>query len=347
VYRGTAPERRPTTPVRCWEIAREQRIPLKCKLNVTYRCNLACSFCYNGERPGPVSGHPSREELRPAEIEQLLGQLKDSGTFVLTITGGEPFCRDDVLDIVASACDRGFAVEILTNGTRVTPDAARRLADLGVQLVVIPIFGARASTHDTFVRVDGAFERAVLGIRRLRSAGVQVGVRCAVMRQNFDQWSEVRDLVKELGARYFPHVQVHLPVDGRRDLRDERLDAQQLAQLFEAGLQLNPEYRCGLGFARVDVLPNGDVTPCALVSLPVGNVRQTPFGQIWRESPGLEQLRAQLQNGSPECSGCSTGETYRCSIDALYDDGGLDRSSSFGTQVARAAASSARADGQP
>jgi hypothetical protein len=104
-------------------IARSHRIPYHALLELTYGCNLRCVMCYN-----PT--HKAQGELTLDEYEVLFDQLARAGTVQLTLTGGEVLARRDFWDIAQAARDRHFALRIFTNGTRVTPEIARRFADL-------------------------------------------------------------------------------------------------------------------------------------------------------------------------------------------------------------------------
>jgi MoaA/NifB/PqqE/SkfB family radical SAM enzyme len=319
----------------CWSVARDRSIPLKCKFNITYRCNIACKFCYNGDRPGLPGPYPMRTELELHELAGILRQLHDAGTFVLTLTGGEPLARRDLPDILDITDELGLAVEILTNGTLVTDDLAENLAKHRIQIVVVPLFGANPATHDAFVRVPGSFGRACLGIRRLLDAGIEVGVRCAINQATFGEWKQLRGLVEDWGARYFPHAQVHLSSDRQVDVRHLRLRDEQIAELFDGGgLEFNPGYRCHVGLARVDIMPNGDVALCSLLTDPLGNLRDRSFSEIWTNSKALSEIRSRHRNGVSGCDGCSHGdEAYRCSADALFDDGNLHVPSSEALRI--------------
>jgi MoaA/NifB/PqqE/SkfB family radical SAM enzyme len=204
-------------------------------------------------------------------------------------------------------------------------------------LIVIPLFGAEALTHDAFVRMPGAFAKACAGIEALVARGLEVGVRCAITQSNYSQWPTLRTLVDSWGARCFPHVQVHLSSDRKVDARSIRLTDAQLEEVFDSGVALNPGYRCEVGLARVDVLPNGDVSLCSLLTEPLGNLRRQTFADIWHGSPKLEAVRQRMQNRAVACNGCHTDEEYRCSADALFDDGDLASPSSEALRVIRLA----------
>ena len=304
--------------LRCWSLARAKLIPLKCNFNLSHRCNQACLFCYNGKRPG-TPGCPHESELKLHEIRDILHQIHDAGTFFLTLTGGEPFVRNDIDDILTISDELGFAVEVLTNGTLITPQVAAMLARHRIQIVIIPIFGAKAETHDAFVQLKGAFQRVCKAISTLVDAGCEVGVRCAINRANFQEWREMRSMVSNWGARYFPHVQVHRSCDKNLDMRDLRLNDKEIEELFEAGLVLNTNYRCNAGFARVEILPNGDVGLCSLLPGTLGSLRRKKFAEIWHGSKQLQRLRSHDKLNKQD---------YHCAADALYDDGELEQPSS-------------------
>jgi MoaA/NifB/PqqE/SkfB family radical SAM enzyme len=321
--------------LRCWQVARDRMIPLKCKLNLTYRCNLGCAFCYNGQRPGLPGHYKMDEELTLEEYRSLFSQLYTAGTFFLTLTGGEPLARADLPEIVALADEFDFATEILSNGTLLKRETVEILAQRRLQIVIIPLFGSYAALHDGFVGQSGAFERAVNTIRLLVDSGIAVGVRCSINCRTFTDRERLRAFVNELGARYFPHVQIHKSSDGILDARDLRLSDQQLSEVFKGGLELNSGYSCEVAFGRVDIMPNGDVALCSILTSPLGNIRNTSFADVWYGSPQLKAIRYKLAEERTACTRCSSGDdtAYRCSADAQFDDGGLDHPSTEALRI--------------
>ena len=96
-----------------WErLQRSSDVPLCAMLCVTERCPMACAHCYQNER----SRTARAAELSLAEIEDLLDQLAAFGVFRLSITGGEPTLRRDLLEIVEAAWKRKFLISLKTSG---------------------------------------------------------------------------------------------------------------------------------------------------------------------------------------------------------------------------------------
>src|SRR6185436_20197766 len=100
-------------------------IPLHVTLELTLRCNIRCTHCYNFDRDQPRSG--SGPELSLAEIRPLLDDLRRAGTLFLSLTGGEAMVHPRFWEIADEAAARGFAVTVLSNGTLLTDSACARL----------------------------------------------------------------------------------------------------------------------------------------------------------------------------------------------------------------------------
>src|SRR5688572_20006691 len=100
--------------------ASNRRLPLSGTIEVTRRCPLTCSHCYNNLPTGDRQAQAG--ELTLAEHQRLLDQLADAGCLWLLYTGGEIFVRPDFLDIYRYAKTKGFLITLFTNGTMITPE---------------------------------------------------------------------------------------------------------------------------------------------------------------------------------------------------------------------------------
>jgi len=170
------------------------RSSAKCKpvvvFNCTRRCNLRCIHCYSASTS---EAHP--DELTTREAAALLDDLADFGAPVVLFSGGEPLLRDDLADLVARARDKGLRAVVSTNGTLIDTRVARKLADAGTSYAGVSLDGL-AEVNDAFRGVGGAFEKAVAGIRHCRDAGIKVGLRLTMTRENVDELPAVFDLIE-------------------------------------------------------------------------------------------------------------------------------------------------------
>ena len=92
--------------------------------NCTQTCNLRCVHCYAGSECKSYEG-----EMSSGEAKAMIDDLSAFGAPVLLFSGGEPCMREDVVELMQHAKDRGMRVVLSTNGTLITPELAARFAD--------------------------------------------------------------------------------------------------------------------------------------------------------------------------------------------------------------------------
>lgn len=188
--------------------------------NCTKACNLKCVHCYSESN---TQRHP--EEMTTGEGRALIDQLADFGAPVILFSGGEPLMRKDLFELVEYAVGRGLRAVISTNGTLIDKDAAARLAKIGLSYVGVSLDGTRG-VNDAFRGVEGAFDRAMTGIKNAQEAGIKVGLRFTINRRNAQEVPKLFDLLEERGI---PRVCFyHLVYAGRgSSLIEEDLDHEQ------------------------------------------------------------------------------------------------------------------------
>lgn len=287
--------------------ARSHKLPYHVLLELTYGCNLRCVMCYN-----PT--HVARHELGVDEYVQLFDELVGLGTVQLTLTGGEVLARPDFWDIAHAARERSFALRIFTNGTRVDAENARRFAALAPLSVEVSLYGGTAATHDLVTAQPGSFERTIAGIRHLKAARVRVVAKALLTRLNAHEVAETCALIDDLGVHFkgFDPVvfATHAGDDGPIDLR---LPAEEVAALLPwhlvdtEDLMTGEEHpMCSAGHDFASITPHGLVYPCLSMRLPMGNIRERSFGDIWRNpaDPLLGDVRAATWGDLPVCGTC-------------------------------------------
>ncbi|WP_059411407.1 heme d1 biosynthesis radical SAM protein NirJ [Cupriavidus basilensis] len=146
--------------------------------NLVRRCNLNCRHCYSTSADTDFKG-----ELTTAEALAVLAQLRQARVPALILSGGEPLLRPDLYPLARRARALGFHLSLSSNGTLLDRAHAARLADAGFGYVGVSLDGLEA-THDRFRRSDGAFARALAGLRAARAAGLRVGVRMTLTEAN-------------------------------------------------------------------------------------------------------------------------------------------------------------------
>ncbi len=331
------------------QVAVDKRIPYSVIFEVTRHCNLDCRMCY-------VVGHESAdpEELSTDEAKHVLDQLAQAGTLRLSFSGGEPFLRADLLELIAYAKQLAFSVDIMTNGILIGPETAKRLKKLVVWQVSISLLGATPETHDSITGRKGSFTRALNALKLLREEGVRARIKTLIMKQNFHEYKQIIDLAKDLGVPFSMDPTVSSRNDGDTDTLSMNLTDDQFKELLAnpslgpRTLSLNGDeleanrkvrldgYLCKAGISFCDISWNGDVRPCMQYPESAGNLREDSFADIWNESPLFEKLRNARRTHLPDCKDCALLPLcFRCPATALLEKG--DPFAAYETACHRAA----------
>lgn len=167
-------------------------------IEVTARCNQRCTYCYNAWRGdgGASSPEPSTPELL-ARVDRV---LRDNEVGVITLTGGEPFLRTDLLDVIDRVNAHRVPVRIISNGAAVTADLARALARRKVLHVQLTVAGHDDDAHDALCGA-GSLRRVRAAAAVLADAGVTTGGSYLCTAQNHAQAGDALELLHALGVR--------------------------------------------------------------------------------------------------------------------------------------------------
>ncbi len=166
--------------------------PRICVWELTLRCNLRCVHC------GSSAGGPRGAELSTEECLALVEQLADLECQLVSLSGGEPTLRDDWETIAAALDRRGVLVNMVSNGTLIDDELARRMKDSALCNVAVSLDGPR-DVHEQ-IRGEGTFDRTVGGLEALARHGVQTAVMLTANKLNHHRLEETRQIAIELGA---------------------------------------------------------------------------------------------------------------------------------------------------
>lgn len=281
----------------------------------TQACSLACPHCRASACPIRPAG-----ELTTDEGRKLLHEAARVGPGIVILSGGEPLLREDLEELAAAATENGQIPVVSTNdGAMLTAERIVSLKQAGVKRFSFSIHGPTPDIHDPFVGRPGAFAQACNAFERLKAEGVEFQINTTVMHANCEKLAEMHRYAVERGAAAW-HLFFIVPMGraagpGSTSMLDDQGVERVLewvARCADASpvpikVTCAPQYarvraRLGLkpvghgrgcmagdGFAFVS--SRGDVKPCGYFEKTVGNVRERPFDELYREAPLFDDLR--------------------------------------------------------
>ena len=302
------------------------RTPRSVDVSITNRCNLRCKYCYHFTSAGDVDHDLSTEEWL-----EFFQELHRCVVTEVTVAGGEPFCREDLKELVEGVVHNSMRFTLLSNGTLITDEMAAFLASTGrCNGVQVSIDGSIPITHDSF-RGKGNFDKAVAGIRTLQRHNVPVLIRVTIHRENVrDLEGVARLLLDDIGLPSFSTNSAGYMGLCRQNSEQVQLTVEERSLAMETLLRLNQKYNgrisatagplaagrswlemenarhegrdsiagrgylvsCGGMMNKIAVRADGIMVPCNQIShIELGRINQDDLKEVWQNHPELKRLR--------------------------------------------------------
>jgi MoaA/NifB/PqqE/SkfB family radical SAM enzyme len=161
------------------------RTPLVVVLNVTFRCNLHCGYCYG------QYFNIKEKDFTTEELLDLIDNLGKMGTRSITLGGGEPLLRDDIEHIVKRIKANGMECGFNTNGILV----AKRIDALKkADMICVSIDGPKEMNDKN--RGEGSFDKIMAGINAALEAGIKVHITTVLTRYNYETVDWIVEMAK-------------------------------------------------------------------------------------------------------------------------------------------------------
>ena len=255
-------------------------------LDLTRRCQLACTHCYNGSGTNGTHGTMTREDWT-----RVLDEAAAYGVSTVQFIGGEPTLHPDLRPLTERTLLLGMTVEVFTNLVHVTPDQWELFRAPGVSLGT-SYYSAGAEAHDA-VTGRASHRKTRANIERAINYGV--ALRVGIITREGDDGAAARTDLESLGVS---RIKIdHMRAFGRA--------AQAEADPCLADL-------CGkCGTSQAAISPDGMVSPCVMSGwVGVGNVKADTFGSIvGGEVMGRAKLDIRAATGfSPFCASTDDDE---------------------------------------
>lgn len=280
-------------------------------IELTYKCNERCRHCY-------ISGE-NKKELDTQQVKHLIDGLADLDVFNLVFTGGEIFTRKDAFEILEYAYARHFLIDIFTNGTLLDGDDYLRLKAIWPRSIHFSLYSHVAGKHDAVTQVPGSFEKTLKSIKACSLIGIPVNIKSPIFAETIDdveglvRLANALDVSIELGKNITPKKNGDMaPV--KMSVQDESAGIALVDQMdrlicFVPSSKTHEraaiDKMCGAGDRSVSINPYGEVFPCSMLQICLGDVKTQEIKDIWNHSEALEYWRTinkrSLKKG---CDGC-------------------------------------------
>lgn len=176
--------------------------PKLAQLIITHRCNSRCIMCDIWKK---YKEHPEKivEELGTNEWKKVFQEMRKIGIKSVSVSGGEPFLRDDIMELLKELKKNGFYVSLTTNGLLLKDKIDNCFSYL--DSITVSIDGSNAALHDS-IRNIKVFNRAVEGIKKVKELNkggvhqVNICISSTIFNKNVRDLENIIPLVERLGG---------------------------------------------------------------------------------------------------------------------------------------------------
>lgn len=289
-------------------------------MELTYNCSEQCIHCYN---PGATrnstekSYRNNREKLTLEQYKSIIDQLDAEGTFLVCLTGGDPFSNPYAWDIIDYLYHKEIAFEVFTNGQSIYGKEAQ-LANYFPCYVAVSIYSAIDKVHDSITRVPGSLTKSLSVLDRLQHLCIPLVLKCVIMRNNLHSYRTVAELGQKFKAEVQFDCRLFDSSEGDKCVSNFlRLTPKQLRVAFRDRLSLyyvgeevrdygaiehlQDEPACLTGFNNLCITPEGYVIPCCCFHTILGDVKRQSLHCILYGNELLEKLTSLKLSEYEEC----------------------------------------------
>jgi pyrroloquinoline quinone biosynthesis protein E len=319
----------------------EIKPPLWALLELTYKCPLECTYCYNN-----LDFAHTNDDMSKEDWFRVLEELREMGAVQLGISGGEPLLNKDIIEIVEKASTLGFYTNLITSGVGAPKGIVKKLKDVGLKTIQLGIQSHDENTMTLITNNKSAYKQKMKIAKEIKEAGLQLIINSCITRQNIHQVGEIIEFADKLEANYLEianiqyygwalkNVNALLPnkeqLDEAKEIVNKYREEKDNLKVF----LVVPDYfadrpkACmnGLGTTFITINPQGKALPCNTAdTLPIDfpNVKKSSVEDIWYKSKEFNLFRGDSWMKEP-CRSCDEKEAdfggCRCQAYALTGD---------------------------
>jgi radical SAM protein with 4Fe4S-binding SPASM domain len=301
--------------------AKDKGFPLRVMFELTYRCNFNCKHCY------VPKSYRKRWELKTKEVFSVLDELKNIGCFYLGFTGGEPFLREDIMQILWYAKRKGFEVIIYTNGLLIDEKIANELSSLRPNKVDITIPAMTKTAFERISGVVGSRDKVFNAIDWLYKRKVNLGFKTCVLKENEAEIKDIQEFAASLGALHRLDDMLSPRLNGSMEpykyrgtllnanIRESNANpreccAEDIRENSRSKISENSRlFKCGVGISQAAITPQGELKLCLMINYPRFKILHTKNREPNTDNQKLKEAWEGLKEF---VSSIKPDENYNC-----------------------------------
>lgn len=282
-------------------------------IELTPFCNLRCVHCY-------LQDQDKQELMSTSEVELIIDKLFDAGVLFLYFTGGEIFTRPDFLEIYTYAKQKGFIVELLTNGSLIDQTAIDVFNKLPPASISISMYGKDEESYRKVTGQTGIYDRVINTFNLLYENSIHFEIKYIGMKENEDDYFAIREIADKYGAEFSYSMELFPTLNGNGCTKNHMISLEKIIEIEsqmpgkrEEYKRLSeitnpfaerkdvPLYLCDMAISNFLIDYQGFLNPCHKCRFKKWNLLSSDFKTAWDDYISLLREKASSKNKCLKC----------------------------------------------
>lgn len=305
----------------------KNKIPYSVNIELLTKCNLRCKHCYipNHDNPG----------LSFDTIKNVFKQLKELGTLIIVLTGGEIFLHKDIKKIIELGRHMGFRMILFTNATLLDDTTICWLKEMNIHQISISLYSLDSEIHDGITKVEGSLHNLMKNIMSIKKNGLDLEIKAPLMQDNLRSYDDLVSFCEKNNFVFNANTNIFVKNDGDTTPHQYRITEDdlisQIQKIDNYSVEKDKYYKvtqkrtkdtlvCPSLSTGITITARGDVYPCFSFMYTLGNIYKDSIKHIL-ENKDLKRFREMTYKELDECLNCKYLECCdRCPGLALLEE---------------------------
>lgn len=293
------------------------------QIELTSKCNERCVHCY-------IPHELKLDVMEESTFYDLLNQLKQLGTWHITLSGGEPMLHPKFAEFVRAIKLNDMYVTVLSNLTLLNDEILDALSEGNPASVQVSLYSMDAEHHDSITCLPGSHKQTLASIKQLLDRDIPVQINCPTLQENANDYGEVLRWAHAHKIRAFTDYSISAKYNHDISNLEHRLSPIQCKKVILDILNWDEEYQseilsdsfinevdnfkigdkdrfCNIGISSCCIVSDGSIYPCSgWQDYSCGNINESTLKDIWENSEELNRLRKLKRTDLKPCLSCDS-----------------------------------------
>lgn len=278
-------------------------------------CNERCVHCY-------IPHKRKINEIDSALFYKIIEEGRKMNIIHVTLSGGEPLLHKDIIGFLRKCRELDLSVNVLSNLTLLTEEIINEMSQNPLLSVQTSIYAMNHEIHDSITKVQGSFEKTLLGLKKLLEVKIPVQISCPVMKQNKDAFVDVLKWGSDNNISVAVEPVIFASYDHTCENLPNRLSLEEIGKAFDYQLEegylsvfsslakekeamKSEDPICSICRFSFCISAEGEVYPCVgWQSNVIGDLNKQSLKDIWENSDKIKSLRKIKRKDFPKCVDC-------------------------------------------